>query len=104
LGRSQNALRAVAKFWVKVDAGALERLTALTSRLNRPSAGIDGSQRAKLAQFQEPTVLRRFLRMGPEGFIATAAKKRLSRRDAVGSVAPSGTRDFVTCTGAGRQI
>jgi integrase len=83
LGLIADTLRAMAKYWVKVPEDDLEKLRLVTKRLNRPNLGMTDANRAKLAPFEDPAVHRRFLRVGPEGFVAICAKKRFSRRDAV---------------------
>ncbi len=56
-----HTVRTVAKYWVRVSEADLASIAAITARLSRHEPGMTDKNRARLAQFQDPDVLQRFL-------------------------------------------
>src|SRR5579872_4014185 len=58
-----NALRAAAKYWVKVDDTELAKINRIVSRLSPRSTGLTEKNRTRLMPFNDPEVVRRFLNL-----------------------------------------
>lgn len=56
-----NALRAAAKYWVKVDDAELARISRVVARLSPKSSGLTEKNRKRLMPFNDPDVVQRFL-------------------------------------------
>jgi integrase len=56
-----NALRAAAKYWVKVGDSELAKISRIVARLSPNSSGLTEKNRRRLMPFNDPDVVQRFL-------------------------------------------
>ncbi len=56
-----NALRAAAKYWVKVDDAELAKISRIVAKLSPKSNGLTEKNRRRLMPFNDPEVVQRFL-------------------------------------------
>jgi integrase len=56
-----NALRAAAKYWVKVDEPELAKISRIVAKLSPKSSGLTEKNRRRLMPFNDPDVVQRFL-------------------------------------------
>ena len=56
-----NALRAAAKYWVKVDDAELAKISRIVAKLSPKSSGLTEKNRRRLMPFNDPEVVQRFL-------------------------------------------
>lgn len=58
-----NALRAAAKYWVKVDYAELAKISRVVARLSPKSSGLTEKNRRRLMPFNDPDLVQRFLEL-----------------------------------------
>lgn len=78
-----NALRAAAKYWVKVDDAELDRISRIVARLSPKSGGLTEKNRSRLIPFNDPDVVQRFLGLPQRLADEVRASKRKTVVDAV---------------------
>jgi integrase len=82
-GQIAHTIRSIAKYHVHLPEAELTVLNNITGRLNRRVAGMTDKNRERLAQFQDPQVLARFLAQPRIEMDRLLRARHLSRNDAV---------------------
>jgi integrase len=78
-----NALRAAAKFYVKLDEPELNKFGNILARLNPKQKGLTDKNRSRLLPFNDPEMVQRFLNLPFEIVSELKAKPRQTVNDAV---------------------
>lgn len=82
-GQFAHSIRTIARYWLKWDEKALAPLNAITARLNRHEPGMTDTNRARLAQFDDPAILGRLLALPAREMVRLRRKADLTRNGAV---------------------
>jgi hypothetical protein len=83
IGGICDAIRIVAKHYVRAPEEVVRELTAIASRFSRRSSGMTDTNGVRLSQLDAPLVLRRFLSHALIEMGKLARKASPTRRDAV---------------------
>ncbi len=82
-GYIAHSVRSIAKYHLRLPEADLVLLNSITTKLSRHTPGMTEKNRQRLAPFNEPAVLGRFLDAWPRVMRKMMTSKQMSRREAV---------------------